>query len=90
MKFDPAMLSPQHRTLAAEVLAVIAKILGSGSSAETAVTVITAIVDHFISATQSKATAEAVRKEMDRLVRALATNDAAADDALAKKFDSID
>lgn len=84
MRFDPAQLSPGHRTLGVEVLAAITRVLSSGASPQTAMTVITAIVDHFVSATEAKATAEGVRREMDRLLRAMASSDADVEISSAK------
>lgn len=86
MNFDPSLLSHERMKLAADVLYAILRVVLSNSTAETAVTVIRTMLDHFVSATEAKATSESVRKELERLLRAMAITDSEIDEKIRKKF----
>jgi hypothetical protein len=92
MDFDLDQVPDEHKSLAAEVLLTIAKLVSPGAVAvaEVALHAVQLILDEFQRAVKGEITGDSVKSELRRHLQALKDIDDKYDAALAAKFPKKD
>lgn len=89
MSFDPKNLTPEQKSLAAEVLVAVGAVLDAtaGKTAGTILTVLKTMVGAFLSSHSGDITHDQVRADLQRWLDALGNDDSVIDDKIKSKFD---